>query len=239
MRFRYSACLLLQAVVCAMLVARAEPVGNLRGSITLSRSVPTAGETPSSGYGDAAKPVLQTPLEKKQHFLQEIVVYLADDNSGDKKFGGLAYEWDGTQSPPEIVQFCKAFMPRVLPVLIGTPVAFRNNDPFFHNVFSLSPISRFDLGKYSNRHEPKSYTFRELGVSQIYCDIHRAMKAYVLVLESPFFCQSNAAGEFTIANIPVGRWKAVAWHPAISEATTIADVEIIPDRTTAIAFDIR
>src|SRR2546423_346437 len=39
------------------------------------------------------------------------------------------------------------FVPHVLPVLVGTTVAFPNSDEIRHNVFSPGP-PRFDLGTY-------------------------------------------------------------------------------------------
>jgi hypothetical protein len=39
------------------------------------------------------------------------------------------------------------FQPRVLPVRVGARVEFVNQDRFYHNVFSLSPGSKFDIGR--------------------------------------------------------------------------------------------
>ena len=49
---------------------------------------------------------------------------------------------------PELEQRGQAFVPRVLAVQVGTTVDFPNRDPIYHNVFSVSPAKRFDLGKY-------------------------------------------------------------------------------------------
>src|SRR4029453_18580195 len=40
------------------------------------------------------------------------------------------------------------FVPRVLAITVGTTVDFPNNDITFHNVFSLSRVKPFDLGRY-------------------------------------------------------------------------------------------
>ena len=40
------------------------------------------------------------------------------------------------------------FVPRVLAITVGTTVDFPNNDTTFHNVFSLSRVRTFDLGRY-------------------------------------------------------------------------------------------
>src|SRR5262249_31672411 len=49
---------------------------------------------------------------------------------------------------PRLAQKDQSFVPRVLAIAAGTRVDFPNLDPIFHNVFSLSPARRFDLGKY-------------------------------------------------------------------------------------------
>src|SRR6202158_5723029 len=42
----------------------------------------------------------------------------------------------------------KSFQPRVVAVGRDAAVEFPNVDPIFHNVFSVSPGNRFDLGLY-------------------------------------------------------------------------------------------
>jgi hypothetical protein len=45
-----------------------------------------------------------------------------------------------------VTQKSKTFVPRVLAVPNGSSVSFPNEDPIFHNVFSLSTPQPFDLG---------------------------------------------------------------------------------------------
>ena len=65
---------------------------------------------------------------------------------------------DGPKAPskPERVTMAmkgKAFRPRVAAVSAGGTVDFPNEDPIFHNVFSVSGENRFDLDLYKR---PKS-----------------------------------------------------------------------------------
>ena len=62
-----------------------------------------------------------------------------------------------------IVQTGKAFAPRVLAVPLGSTVSFPNEDPIFHNVFSLSAPQPFDLGLYRSG-AAKARTFTEPAV---------------------------------------------------------------------------
>ena len=49
---------------------------------------------------------------------------------------------------PVIVQQDETFTPHVVPVVTGTTVEFRNDDEYFHNVFSLAKAKQFDLGRF-------------------------------------------------------------------------------------------
>src|SRR5262245_37479343 len=82
---------------------------------------------------------------------------------------------------PKLAQKNESFVPRVVPVAVGTTVDFPNLDPIYHNVFSLSPVKRFDLGKYP-RGQSKAVIFNRPGLVNVFCDIHSEMAAYVLVL---------------------------------------------------------
>lgn len=62
----------------------------------------------------------------------------------------------------------------------GDTVFFKNEDPFFHNIFSLSDLKTFDLGSYPAGQE-KSVTFDEPGEAQIECAIHPQMQLKLIV----------------------------------------------------------
>jgi plastocyanin len=104
------------------------------------------------------------------------------------------------------------FNPHVLVVRVGTVVEFPNNDRVFHNVFSFHDGKRFDLGIYPVG-TLKRITFDQPGLSRIFCNIHPNMAAYVMVVDTPFFGVSDAAGEFTLAPVPAGRYTYHAWRP--------------------------
>lgn len=61
-----------------------------------------------------------------------------------------------------------------LQIEVGDQISFLNEDPFYHNVFSSSEVSRFDLGVFP-RGERRSVTFDEVGVVELECAIHPYM----------------------------------------------------------------
>lgn len=61
-----------------------------------------------------------------------------------------------------------------LTIQAGDTVHFKNEDSFFHNIFSLSDLKTFDLGSYPTG-ESKAVTFDEQGEAEIECAIHPEM----------------------------------------------------------------
>ena len=79
-----------------------------------------------------------------------------------------------------VVQKARAFSAAVLKVRVGDSVSFRNDDPFFHNVFSLSDAQSFDLGSYP-KGEARKATFTRPGKVEVECAIHPEMKMVIQV----------------------------------------------------------
>ena len=76
----------------------------------------------------------------------------------------------------------KEFTVNEIKVKKGDSIEFVNEDPFFHNVFSLSDASMFDLGSFPQG-ESKKVVFEEAGEVEVECAIHPNMKMKVVVEE--------------------------------------------------------
>ena len=63
-------------------------------------------------------------------------------------FEGVSAPGGVKATPVAIVQKDEQFVPHVIAVTAGSVVDFPNQDPFFHNVFSLSKPATFDLGRF-------------------------------------------------------------------------------------------
>jgi plastocyanin len=110
-----------------------------------------------------------------------------------------------------VTQRNKRFMPHIVVVQTGSEVDFPNEDPFFHNVFSIFNGRRFDLGLYASG-ETRPVNFNRAGVSYIFCNIHPQMSAVVLAVDTPYFVISDQSGKFQIDNIPEGQYWFNVWH---------------------------
>lgn len=132
-----------------------------------------------------------------------------------------------------IVQQDEAFLPRVVAITRGSTVDFPNADPIFHNVFSLSRGSTFDLGRYP-RGETRSRRFPQAGLVRVYCHIHSHMTASIMVFDHPYFRIPAADGSFAIDDVPAGTYQVSAWHERIGESTSPVRVEA--GRTARLEF---
>ena len=102
------------------------------------------------------------------------------------------------------------FVPRVLAITTGTTVDFPNDDKTFHDVFSLSRVKSFDLGRYPPG-KTGSVRFDRAGVVPVFCDIHSHMSAYILVFSHPFFSVSDETGRYEIPQVPAGAYTVAVW----------------------------
>jgi plastocyanin len=127
---------------------------------------------------------------------------------------------------PGLEQKDQTFVPRVLAIQSGTTVEFPNRDPVYHNVFSVSPAKRFDLGKYV-KGQSRSVRFDKSGLVQVFCDIHSDMAAFILVIPHHVFVRPGADGRFALPELPGGTYRVRAWHPDFGERERL--ITLAPD----------
>ena len=117
---------------------------------------------------------------------------------------------------PRMLQQHGRFIPHVLPILAGATVEFPNQDDFYHNVFSVVAGDRFDLGRFAAG-KSEQQPFTKPGVVVVRCEIHSGMKAFIVVLENPYFAVPDTTGRFEIPAVPTGTYTIKAWHPTQGE----------------------
>ena len=126
----------------------------------------------------------------------------------------------------KIVQRDKTFVPHLLVVPAGSTVEFPNNDPWLHNVFSISRRIQFDLGLYGTG-VLKSVRFDRPGVSYLFCSIHPEMMAIVVTVDSTYFGVSNKGGRIAIDKVPYGQYFLHAWHESAAPLALAATRRVV------------
>ena len=124
--------------------------------------------------------------------------------------------------PVVLDQINLTFVPHVLPVLVGTRVAFPNSDEIRHNVFSPGP-PRFDLGTYAQK-TTKYYVFEKAGVWTLLCNVHAEMSAYIVVTDTPYFARTDKDGKFVLKDVPPGKYSIKVWHEKAKPSTMQVEV---------------
>jgi len=145
------------------------------------------------------------------------VVIKALDGQPKRARGGVVVSLDGVPGArpkpmrTEMGQRDRQFEPSVLVVTRGSTVSFPNHDKIFHNVFSVSPAARFDLGLYKSG-ESKEVSFRRGGDVDVFCNIHPEMAARIRVVDTRFYAVTAPDGSFRIEGVPAGTYPVQAWY---------------------------
>ena len=127
------------------------------------------------------------------------------------------------QAPRKTVmeQKGKTFLPHVLPISVGSSVDFPNFDPIFHNAFSNFNGQMFDVGLYPPK-TSRSVRFNREGVVRVFCNIHPAMSAVIVVLRTSLFDVTGPDGAYRIRDVPPGEYTLKVFHERATEATLAA-----------------
>jgi plastocyanin len=174
-------------------------IGRVTGSIKLT----LAATAPSSATAYERRSV--GPRPKPQPELRSVVIFFTDLPGGKPALRNAS-----------IAQRDEQFVPHLVAVTAGSSVAFPNEDPFFHNVFSLSRGAAFNLGRYPSG-SSRAKAFNRPGIVKVFCEIHSHMSAVVRVFDHAWFTVPADDGSYAIGDIPAGEHTLVAWHERIGE----------------------
>ncbi len=161
--------------------------------------------------------------------LQNVFIYVKDGLSG--------HAFPIPTEPVVLDQDKCRYAPRVLGVRVGQPLAIRNSDPLLHNVRAEGKINQpFNMstpleGMSFNR----TFATREVMVD-FKCDVHAWMRAFVGVLEHPYFGTTGQDGRVALNNLPPGTYTIEAWHEQLGVKTQQITVGAKEAKDVAFAF---
>lgn len=173
-------------------------------------------------------------VSELNHGLKNVVVSLVNVSATKKA---------SESSVAKLEQIKCRYIPHVQAVPVGTSLEILNNDGILHNVHAY--IDGLDpKNTVFNKAQPKflkkiKQTLDKAGLYYFKCDVHDHMRAYVAVMDHPYYSVTDETGKFTIANVPPGTYKVQAWHEGLgtlekevtvrSGETAPADFEILPN----------
>jgi plastocyanin len=120
-----------------------------------------------------------------------------------------------------------AFSPHILVVQKGTTVQFENDDSVQHNVFWPSvggnKKDAHNLGTWPTG-ERRPFKFDQAGVVPLLCNVHAEMSGFIVVSPTPYFTQTDEAGNYKIDSVPDGKYTVTAWHEGSKPESKTVDV---------------
>jgi plastocyanin len=133
-------------------------------------------------------------------------------------------------------QGCR-YHPHVLGLQTGQTLRVLNSDPTTHNVHpsprvnqewnQSQPPSAAPIEKKFNRKET---------LIPVKCNQHPWMKAYIGVLDHPYYAVSAKDGTYSIKNVPPGNYTLVFWHETLGEQTQNITVAAKESKTQDISY---
>jgi hypothetical protein len=115
-------------------------------------------------------------------------------------------------------------------------IVFLNSDALLHNVHGTPDRTsawNFSMGVAGSRRSVR--IAKPEVMIPIRCDVHPWMRAYLAVLDHPYFAVTGPDGRFTLPDVPPGEYLVVSWHERFG--TREARVTVGPREVTELHLE--
>ena len=117
------------------------------------------------------------------------------------------------------------YEPRILGLMPEQEIMIKNSDPTLHNVNAAQGATTlFNTAQPKGAPDLKK-SFEEPGVYKFKCDVHSWMRAFAVTVDNPFHGVTGDDGTVSIAKVPDGKYKVMAWHSQYGKKTLEAEVK--------------
>ena len=160
-----------------------------------------------------AKPVkAETVVVNKNGTLRNTLVWIS---------GGLPeMRWEPPAVPAKLDQFGCVYQPHVLALMTGQELQVLNSDLVNHNVHAEAAVNPATTQMEPPRSDTVRKRFRDPEIwIPFTCSVHPWMRAYVAVINHPFFAVTGDDGSFEIAGIPPGTYTVETVHEKYGRKT--------------------
>ncbi|SPE43611.1 conserved hypothetical protein [Candidatus Sulfopaludibacter sp. SbA3] len=122
------------------------------------------------------------------------------------------------EGPVVLNQHGCMFEPRVLGMRAGQFMAVRNSDTVSHNVHP-KPTNNYDWNQQQPPGSPDlEHKFPRADVMiPVKCNVHSWMRAYIGVVDHPYFAVTGPDGAFELKNVPPGGYTVAVWQEKLGE----------------------
>ncbi len=199
------------------------PVNDLPAVGTISGRVTWAGDPPSaqvdrvyrdSGLCGEDVPIDELVISDESRGIEGVIVSLEGVTRGKPlpSPGSLIIENRG----------CR-FLPPTFVTIMGATLQIQNLDPVMHYTHARLD-TRFGPTVWNIIQQAGAEGRTKLldtpGLLDIRCDLHPNMKAFIRVLDHPYFTPTSFGGQFELRNVPPGSYTLNAWHPRFGTKST-------------------
>jgi len=128
-------------------------------------------------------------------------------------------DWDFPKGGFTYDQKNCSFTPRIMLIKAKMEGVVLNSDSVGHNFHTISK-GIFNVNKKiqsGSKLVVKKSKIRKTGMVRAKCDIHSWMGGYWVVADTPYTVLSDAGGNFTISDIPPGKYTLKIWHEKLGE----------------------
>ena len=151
--------------------------------------------------------------------LQNVFVYVKEGKVGDRSLSG--YKFDAPPAPAILDQKGCRYVPHILGIQTAQTLNVTNSDSTSHNVNVDAKLNgKFNQGQPNGAPPIIKQFARNETLIPVKCNQHPWMRAYIGVLNHPFFSVSGQDGRFEIRNVPAGTYTLVAWHEKYPQGLT-------------------
>jgi plastocyanin len=196
----------------------ASTAGKLRGRITYAGPKPERlaikmDSDAACSETHAGKPVYDEPVAAgKDGGLANAFVYIQAGLEG-KKF-------EPVPEPVLLDQRGCMFVPRAVGVRAGQVLKLRNSDKVSHNIHPMPKDNReWNESQAPGTPDAERKFARGEVMIPVKCNIHKWMRAYIGVVDHPYFAVTGPDGSFELANIPPGEYTIAVWHEKLGDQT--------------------
>ena len=175
------------------------------------------------------------------------VVDIAVETGADQRLAGVfVYVKTGLENkkfepptaPVTIEQKGCRFGPRVVAIRAGQPLHVINSDPVTHNIHPRAKENR----EWNQSQEPgappliRKFARTEVLI-RVKCNVHSWMRAWIGVVEHPYYAVTDSSGAFALPNLPPGKYTIAAVHGELGVRER--DVTIEPSAKAALDFEFK
>ena len=179
---------------------------------------------PSCAKMYATPPLAQTVETGAGNTLADVVVYVSAGAPDDATPSSAAV----------FTQKGCRYIPHTLAFQVNQELKITNEDQTSHNIHPLPKLNREWNKSQPPGSPPITEKYDKAEFIPVKCNIHPWMHGNFAVLKNSHYAVSSDSGEFSLANLPPGKYTITAWQESYGEQTQ--DVTISGAETKTITF---